>query len=67
MTKPIGQGPMAMLRKFFAENPDEELTHEQALAKLDCTQRDLYTALWTLKCRGEVEVVRVIRAKKDPG
>lgn len=66
MHKPIGHGPMARIREFFARNPDEELTYEQARAKFDCRQRDLTTALWMLKGRGEVEVevVRVIRAKK---
>ena len=67
MTKPIGQGPMAMLRKFFAENPDEELTYEQALVKLNCKVGDLQTALWILKSRDEVEVVKVIRPKRVEG
>lgn len=62
-----GQGALAGLRDFFAANPDEELTYEQARVKFGCMQRDLTTALGTLKARGEVEVevVRVIRAKRD--
>lgn len=60
----IGHGAFSRLRKFLRDNPDEELTFEQAMQKFGCSQRDLSCALWMLKARDEVEVVRVIRAKK---
>ena len=65
MGKKWGQGAFSRLREFYRQNPDEELTYEQALEKFDVSPRDLSTALWMLKCRGELEMVRVIRVKKD--
>ena len=64
MGTPIGQGAFSLLRAFLRDNPDEELTYEQAMTKFGISQRDLSFALWMLKVRDEVEVVRVIRPKK---
>jgi hypothetical protein len=65
--KRAGTGPLALLRQFFAANPDEELTYDQALQKFDCDKESLHTSIHLLKARGEIgtEVIRVIRARRD--
>lgn len=52
------------LAEFFENNPDEELTYEDARIKFGCTQQQLTFALARCRSAGKnVEAVHVIRAK----
>lgn len=52
------------LREFFANNPDEELTYADALAKFECTYQNFRTTLSRLVASGELETVHTIRASQ---
>lgn len=49
---------------YFVRNPNEELSHDDACIKFNCTKRGLSAALVRLRARGSVESVRVIRGRK---
>lgn len=46
---------------FFAENPDEELTMNDAMVKFDCTSRQLHETLIRLRSVGVIETPKLIR------
>ena len=52
-----------LLRKFFADNPDEELTYPMLMAKFDCTYDAAHNAVKVLARHGEIESVHVIRTR----
>lgn len=52
---------MASLRRFFADNPDEELSYRDIAAKFDTTVEYARDAVKLLKDRGELESIHVIR------
>lgn len=62
--KPDPNSNMGKLRAFFQENPNEELTFEDAAAKLGVPQAKVWTLTRMLKRDGVCEVATVIRAKK---
>lgn len=55
------------IAEFFKMNPDEELTFDDAAAKFNANKRHLSTVLNLRKEFIGLEVVHVIRMKKDGG
>ena len=51
----------ARIARYFAENPDEELTVEQAVIKFGVTGRAVTAAVYRAVQRDELEYVHVIR------
>lgn len=51
------------IKAFFDNNPDEELTIEQARIKFDCEAQQLSDALARLRAVKAIEVVRIIRGR----
>lgn len=49
------------VRKFFLENPEEELTPAQLATKFDCSLKQAHKAAQYLRSTGVVESVHVIR------
>ena len=65
MTKP--ESLDKRMRRFFAENPAEELTYADAMVKFACTRREVVKAVWRLKQYDRVENVHIIRAPRSEG
>lgn len=53
--------PPSRLAKYFADNPDEELTPAQAAIKFGSSERAVMMAVARAVLKGELEYVRVIR------
>lgn len=52
------------IAEFFARNPEEELSTEDARVKFDLNADQLRNALRTLRAHGLVESFHMIRAKR---
>ena len=52
------------IKQFFDDNPDEQLTHADALVKFGGGKKTLNEAISRLKSVGVVETIHVIRAKR---
>jgi hypothetical protein len=59
MAEPVGLG--SKLRDFFAQNPDEELSYGDVMAKFGCSHGNLRTTVSRLVANGEIEVLHVVR------
>lgn len=69
MSNPLGAGLTRgrmpeRIAQFFADNPDEELTYEDARAKWGLTKAQLHETLTRLRSLQCVETVQLIRAKR---
>jgi len=54
-------GTTAAVRRFFKDNPGEELTYDDMRVKFDLSDRELYRLAREMRKEGLVEVVHVVR------
>lgn len=59
-----GRDLLARVRRYFIDNPREELTHQIILTKFDCNERAARFVVMTLREEGLIESVRVIRNRQ---
>lgn len=53
----------ARLRKFFADNPEEELTIRMICEKFDANPKTVEKVLGEMKAAGELESLHVVRLR----
>jgi hypothetical protein len=58
-----GNGLMARLERWFAENPDEELTQQDISVKFGVPMNSVHSRLWDRRGDTTIEQVKVVRLK----
>lgn len=57
-------GLPARMARYFRDNPDEELTFDDAKVKFDCTEKQLANTLVRLRAVRVIETPKIIRAAR---
>ena len=52
------------MARYFRDNPDEELTFDDAKVKFDCTEKQLQNTLARLRAVRVIETPKIIRAAR---